>query len=104
MTRQWVSTAGTIASCGLDVTLLQALPQLKGQRILVVSNLRDNELLLPHYMQQLVTAAALLPGEVFVSGLRRLGSLRRGAYTPAEGRIRCWRSATETMLPAGGSR
>jgi hypothetical protein len=69
LTRQWVSNAKTIASCGLDVTLLQALPQLQEQRIVVVSNLRDNEQLLPHYMQQLVTAAALLPGEVFVSGL-----------------------------------
>jgi hypothetical protein len=94
ITRDWVSAAGgSIGSCGLDVSLLEALQQqLQGRRVMIVSNLRDSEQLLPHFMQQLLTAAAVLPGEVFVSGLQHAtaalttyvhtGGCRRGLEPP----------------------
>jgi hypothetical protein len=88
ITRGWVgAAAGTIASCGLDVSLLEALPQLQGQRIMIVSNLHDSEQILPHYAQQLLTAAALLlPGEVFVSVIKRPSCPLSGRPAPPAGR------------------
>lgn len=67
--KSWVSAASaTLGNCGLDVSVLEAVQQLPEQNYMIVANLYNSEQVMPHFMQQLVTACALLPqGRVFVS-------------------------------------
>jgi alpha-1,3-mannosyltransferase len=65
--RKWTHQPHTSQHCKLDTMVLDELYKLPASNYFIAANLKNNEELLPHFTQQLLTVASLLHGSVFVS-------------------------------------
>lgn len=67
LTRQWLANGSTAHICRLDTSVLASLAALPDQHYAIVANLHNSMPIMGHFMQQLMTTAALLPGKLTVS-------------------------------------
>jgi hypothetical protein len=62
-----VEKAASIRTCRVDPSVVEALAGMPPRNYMLVANLRNSEGLMAHFVQQIVTAAELLPGNVSLS-------------------------------------